>query len=189
MTRSLSLRAGELKVARAPERIVIHGLGSCVAVFLFDPRVRVGGLAHILLPSPPGGLEERGARYATGAVTAMIEESLRLGARRPALVAKVAGGSRMFSFENDPGRLAIGDRNVEAALGALAHAGIAVVASDVGGDCGRTVEADLEDGGLTIRTVRGTPRVIWAGARPVGFAAVRRASRSTGPGRRAGRRR
>lgn len=160
MIRSLSLRAGELKVARAPERIVIHGLGSCVAVFLYDPRARVGGLAHILLPSPPAGADEPGARYAAGAVTAMIAESLRLGARRAGLLAKVTGGSRMFSFENDPGRPTIGDRNVEAALLALAHEGIEVVASDVGGGCGRTIEADLEGGTLTIRTVRGTPRVI-----------------------------
>ena len=160
MIRSLSLRAGEVKVARAPGRLVIHGLGSCVAVFLYDPKARVGGLAHILLPSPPRGSEEGGGRYATSAVAEMIEESLRLGARRAALRAKVTGGSRMFSFETEAGRPAIGDRNVEAALQALEGAGVAVIASDVGGGCGRTIEADLGDGSLTIKTVRGTPRVI-----------------------------
>ena len=160
MIRSVSLRAGEVKVARAPGRLVIHGLGSCVAVFLYDPKARVGGLAHILLPSPPKGAGEWGGRYATSAVSVMIEESLRLGARLTALRAKVTGGSRMFTFESEPGRQAIGDRNVEAALGALEGAGVAVVASDIGGGCGRTIEADLGDGSLTIKTVRGAPRVI-----------------------------
>jgi len=160
VTGAHSLRAGELRIAEAPGRLVIHGLGSCVAVFLYDPEARVGGLAHILLPSPPGGTIERAGRYATTAVAAMIEASLGRGARRAALLAKVTGGSRMFSFEADASRPTIGDRNVEAALRALEDQKVAVVATDIGGECGRTIEADLSDGSLTIRTVRGGPRVI-----------------------------
>lgn len=160
MTRSVSLRVGELRVAEAPCHLVIHGLGSCVAVFLYDPETRVGGLAHILLPSAPGAATERAGRYAPTAVAAMIDESLRRGARRVALLAKVTGGSRMFAFEADAGRPSIGDRNVEAALRALDDARVAVVATDVGGESGRTVVASLEDGSLTIKTVRGSPRVI-----------------------------
>jgi chemotaxis protein CheD len=160
MNRPRSLRAGELRVARAPGRLAIHGLGSCVAVFVYDPSRRVGGLAHILLPCPPEGESERPARYATTAVSVIVEESLRRGALRSALLAKVTGGSRMFSFEADMGRAPIGERNVEAALQALAAAGIRVVGTDVGGEHGRTVVADLSDGSLTIRTVRGGPRVI-----------------------------
>ena len=30
--------------------IATIGLGSCVAIALYDPTARVGGLAHILLP-------------------------------------------------------------------------------------------------------------------------------------------
>ncbi len=160
MSGSPALRAGELRVARAPGRIAIHGLGSCVAVFLYDPRSRIGGLAHILLPSPAGREIDEAGRYATTAVAAMIEESIRRGARRAALQAKVTGGSKMFSFEGDPVRPTIGERNVEAALAALEAARVTVVATDVGGDCGRTIEADLSDGSLTIKTVRGVPRVI-----------------------------
>jgi chemotaxis protein CheD len=120
MNRPRSLRAGELRVAAAPGRLVIHGLGSCVAVFVYDPERQVGGLAHILLPFPPPGESERPARYATTAVSVMVEESLRRGARRAALLAKVTGGSSMFSFEGEAGRSPIGERNVEAALQALA---------------------------------------------------------------------
>ncbi len=158
--RGRSLRAGELRVGRAPGRLLIHGLGSCVAVFLYDPDRQVGGLAHILLPSPPPGEVERAGRYAPTAIAAMIDESLRRGARRAALLAKVTGGSRMFSFESEAERPTVGERNVEAALRALEAARIEVVATDVGGDCGRTVEADLADGTLLIKTVRGSSRAI-----------------------------
>lgn len=160
MSRTLALRAGDLKAAEAPGRLVIHGLGSCVAVFVYDPETRIGGLAHILLPAAPSQPSDKPGRYAPTAVATLLDETLRLGARRGGLFAKVTGGSKMFSFDNDTARPAIGERNVEAALAALEEARISVVATDVGGDCGRTVEADLTDGGLTIKTVRGIPRVI-----------------------------
>lgn len=158
--RPTNLPAGELSVTGAPARLVIHGLGSCVAVFLYDPKVRVGGLAHILLPEVPNDAAETSGRYAPTAVKTMIDESIRLGARHEALYAKVAGGSRMFSVDTDPSRRAIGEKNVDAVLQALRRERIEVVAHDLGGDRGRTVTADLEDGSLTITTVRGTPKVL-----------------------------
>jgi chemotaxis protein CheD len=155
-----SLRVGEMRIAKAPGRLVIHGLGSCVAVFVYDPEKRIGGLAHILLPSAPENEEQAPGRYAPTAVAAVIDGSVRRGARRAALLAKVTGGSRMFSLETEAGHPSVGDRNVQAALKALEAARIEVVATDVGGECGRTIEADLDDGGLLIRTVRGQPRRI-----------------------------
>ncbi len=161
MSHPRSLLAGELRVAAAPARLVIHGLGSCVAVFLYDPTTRVGGMAHVLLPAP-ARVEppERAGRYASTAVTAIVDESIRLGARRAALLAKLTGGSRMFSFDAASNRQTVGDKNVEAVLRALKQVGVEVVATDVGGASGRTVIADLADGSLTITTVRGTPRVV-----------------------------
>ena len=158
MTRMKALRAGELRVAEAPARLAIHGLGSCVAVFVYDPRVRVGGMAHILLPGPPKGSADHAGRYATTAVAAVVAESIRLGAT--ALLAKVTGGSRMFAYDAHKDRPTVGDKNVEAALGALREAGVEIIATDVGGDHGRTVVADLQDGSLTITTVRGGSKVV-----------------------------
>lgn len=156
--RSPSLLAGEMKVSGAPGRLIIHGLGSCVAVFLYDPGPRIGGLAHILLPTPPPGTTDRLGRYAPTAIATMIEESIQLGARREALLAKVTGGSRMFEIDAD--RPMIGEKNVTAALASLIAEGINVIATDTGGERGRTVTADLDDGSLTISTIRGEPRSI-----------------------------
>jgi chemotaxis protein CheD len=154
-----SLGAGELRVAEAPARLVIHGLGSCVAVFVYDPGAHVGGLAHILLPGPPRDTAAHTGRYATTAVAAVVAELIRLGATRAALHAKVTGGSRMFAYDAGKGRPTVGDKNVEATLKALRDARVEIVATDVGGDHGRTVVADLQDGSLTITTVRGGSKV------------------------------
>jgi chemotaxis protein CheD len=160
MSRLKSLRAGELRVAEAPARLTIHGLGSCVAVFVYDPGKRVGGMAHILLPGPPRDGSDHVGRYATTAVAAMVTESIRLGAKSSELLAKVTGGSRMFAYDAGKDRPTVGDKNVEAALRALREAGVAIIATDVGGEHGRTVVADLQDGSLTIVTVRGGSRVV-----------------------------
>jgi chemotaxis protein CheD len=160
LSRLRPLRAGELRVAEAPARLTIHGLGSCVAVFVYDPEHRVGGMAHILLPAPPRDGADHVGRYASTAVAAMVAESIRLGAKPSGLLAKVTGGSRMFGYDAGNGRRTVGDKNVEAALRALREAGVEIIATDVGGDHGRTVVADLQDGSLTIRTVRGGSKVV-----------------------------
>ena len=160
MSRTKPLGAGEVRVAEAPARLTIHGLGSCVAVFVYDAEARVGGMAHILLPGPPREPGEHGGRYATTGVAAVVAESIRRGARRDALLAKVTGGSRMFAYGAGKGRPTVGDKNVEAALTALREAGVQIVAADVGGDRGRTVVADLQDGSLTITTVSGGSKVV-----------------------------
>jgi chemotaxis protein CheD len=162
--RPQSLGAGELRVAAAPARLAIHGLGSCVAVFLYDPGERIGGLAHILLPAPPPGAGDpgpgRAGRYATTAIEILVAETLRRGARSAALLAKVTGGSRMFACDSGSQRATVGDKNVEAALAVLAALRVPVAGSDVGGASGRNVVADLEDGRLIITTIRGLPRVV-----------------------------
>lgn len=163
------LPAGELIVGRAPARLTIHGLGSCVALFIHDLTAGIGGLAHVLLPGPPGAggaavpanaasLEP--GRYAGTAVTAMVAESIRLGARAANLRARLAGGARMFACDVGTDRETVGDRNVAAILHALGAAGVAVAAIDVGGHRGRTVTADLAEGTLTIRMLGGITRTI-----------------------------
>src|SRR5439155_24550911 len=105
-----SLHAVELRVAEAPARLAIHGLGSCVAVFVYDPGNRVGGMAHVLLPGPPRHPTDHVGRYATTAVAAMVTESIRLGANPSALLAKVTGGSRMVAFDVGKDRPTLGDQ-------------------------------------------------------------------------------
>src|SRR6185295_4246797 len=129
MSRLRSLRAGELRVAEAPARLTIHGLGSCVAVFVYDPARRVGGMAHVLLPGPPRNGGDHVGRYASTAVAAMVAESIRLGAKPSGLLAKVTGGSRMLAYDAGKNRPTVGDKNVEAVLRALREAGVEIIAT------------------------------------------------------------
>jgi chemotaxis protein CheD len=138
-------------VTEAPASLVAIALGSCVAVALHDPVTKIGGLAHVLLPSPAmGKIAGQPGRYAQSAVPALIERMIARGARTPSTVARLVGGASMFVSLTPPGTIQMGDRNVVAAREALHRHGIRLVAEAVGGDFGRTAEFDLGTGKITI---------------------------------------
>jgi chemotaxis protein CheD len=76
-----------------------------------------------------------------------------MGSRRSALVAKIAGGANMFSSAGSTNTFVIGQRNVEACLKALEEQKIRLVSSDTGGNYGRTIEINTENGLLLIKTI------------------------------------
>lgn len=145
---------GEVAAALAPAELAALGLGSCVAVTLWDGDARVGGMAHILLPSPPPGRPDPVERYASSAVPRLLERVIALGADRSRLVATLAGGSAMFAALQPPGAVQAGERNVLAAHEALRAAGIPLRGEWVGGDFGRSVRFDLATGAVTVSSVR-----------------------------------
>ena len=92
-------------------------------------------------------------KYADTAIPYLINLLLERGARKYALKAKLAGGAQMFQLSSGSDIMRIGPRNVEAVEKQLAELKIPVVASDVGGNAGRTIEFDPETSQLKIRQV------------------------------------
>jgi chemotaxis protein CheD len=138
----VAVKAAEFHVAG--EGVVLHaaGLGSCVAVMLYDAAARVTGLAHVMLPAAPTQrrCDFKPAKYADTAVP-LLQTQMRHAGARGVLVAKLVGGSRMFGSLLGSG-VNIGERNVEAAREALRRAGIPVLGEDVGGEYGRSVHVE-----------------------------------------------
>ncbi|WP_457556136.1 chemotaxis protein CheD [Candidatus Pyrohabitans sp.] len=143
----------DVKAATEPARLVSIGLGSCVGVALFDSKKKVGSLAHIMLPFSRGSepVDNR-AKYADTAIPLAIEKMEKLGANRSRLIAKIAGGAKMFSFI--PKDDYIGRKNVHAVREVLRREDIRIVAEDTGGSVGRTVEFDTSSGTMLVKTAR-----------------------------------
>ena len=101
------------------------GLGSCVAIVLYDATAQVGGLAHVLLPSESMSRDKSNpAKFPATAVPLLIEEMRRLGANAERIKARIIGGASMFGNLIPPGGINIGDqRGGDAAIGADRHAG------------------------------------------------------------------
>ena len=112
-------------------------LGSCVAVCLFDPHFKLGGMNHFLLPSKRTDASDDTDVVLAGdfAMEVLVNAMLAKGARKDRLVAKAFGGGNIVSSI----RMAIGDRNAEFAKEWLAREGIPLTASDFGGPWSRKV--------------------------------------------------
>lgn len=138
----------DLGVAGGGEELVTSGLGSCIAVAVYDASSGVAGLAHAMLPRANG--DPATAKFVDTATDALLDEVRAAGGSPGAAEAKLVGGSQMFEFSSE----AIGPRNVDAARRALAARGVPVVASDVGGDYGRSVRLDGATGELVVRSAK-----------------------------------
>jgi chemotaxis protein CheD len=140
------LHAGQLAVATRPTAITTV-LGSCVAVCLYDPVSRVGGMNHFLLPFHVE--RDRSARFGTVAVPQLIADVLRAGASRGTLVAKVFGGASVIGAFRTSRNL--GEENSVLALRLLEEAHVPVLDRDVGGTKGRKLIFHVDDGTAWVR--------------------------------------
>ena len=101
-------------------------LGSCIAACLWDSRMRVGGLNNFMLPE--GDSADASGRYGSYAMELLINEMMKLGARRETLQAKIFGGAQvMHNFTT----LNVGERNTRFVQDYLATERIPVVSEDV----------------------------------------------------------
>jgi chemotaxis protein CheD len=152
--RDMIVRVADLKVGGGEDTLVTVGLGSCVAIILYDQNVRVGGLAHVLLPSPALSRREvNPAKSAQTAVPLLLEQMARLGASPRRITARIAGGASMFAALSAPGTINMGERNVVATRNVLMAHAIPLIGEDVGADYGRTVRFRVADGRVDISSV------------------------------------
>ncbi len=145
-------------VAKAPEQICCMGLGSCIAVFLYDPQIKLGGVVHVLLPRAPLNVENEG-KYADTGVKKLLRDMIAKGARKERIRAKLVGGSQMFPNLNIQ-ISDIGGENCREAKRALKELGIRIIAEDVHGNRGRSATFDLVDGQVMIKTAFSDARTI-----------------------------
>lgn len=141
----------EIRIAKSPDVLAVYGVGSCVIVAMYDPKTAIGGLAHVILPDSTGIAPERlnPKKFADTAIPLLFQTLSHAGVYKGSLWAKLVGGAEMFPPTEDFS-LNIGKKNSEAALVAVKKLGIPVMASDVGGSVGRSLEMRLESGRIAL---------------------------------------
>jgi len=160
-TTEIRVKVAECAVGRDGQTLITIGLGSCVAIALYDSVARVGGLAHTLLPDESMARDRTNpAKFSSSAVTLLLAEMTRLGADASRVRAKLVGGASMFANLLPSGGINIGDRNITAARQALERNKIRIVAEDVGSDHGRSVHFHLDDGRVEVRSLKKGNRVL-----------------------------
>lgn len=122
-----------------PERPLSTLLGSCVAVCLFDPQSRVGGLNHFMLPNIRRSSHDEVDSLLSGdyAMEALLNALLARGAKKLRLQAKAFGGGTIINAEGP--LMSIGERNASFTKEWLDREGIPLLAADFLGPWSRKV--------------------------------------------------
>lgn len=162
MSEIIKVGMADLKTCVSPNGVTTLGLGSCVGIALRDPVNKIGGLAHIMLPDSTAirNSQQNIAKFADTGIEELVRQMEVLGAKRSRIVAKIAGGATMFSFQGRPNTMQVGDRNVEATKLKLKQLNIPILAQDTGANYGRTVIFYPETGEFHIKAVGRTETVI-----------------------------
>ena len=161
MSKQVDIHIAELFAGDEDFVITTSGVGSCVVIVLYDRLMRIGGMAHAILPRTR--LEDTTtqflrdddgkvfAKYVDQAVETLLDEVKALGANPEHLVAKLVGGAHMFVLlEGD--KHGIGYENTMSARETLKRLGVPIETEVVGGTVGRNVRFDISTGIVEITT-------------------------------------
>lgn len=159
--KTIKVGMADLNVVKHPDMLTTLGLGSCVGIALYDKVTKISGLAHIMLPSSKEiKNNENKAKFADTGIEELLNLMTKQGVEKRNLVAKIAGGSQMFSFSSSNDILKIGERNVIATKAKLNELNIKIISEDTGGNYGRTIILNSENGSLQVRTIGHGEKII-----------------------------
>jgi chemotaxis protein CheD len=144
------LHPGQMCVSSEPCTVTTI-VGSCVAVCLWDPILRNGGVIHYIL-GQWDGTGQPSCRYGDVAIDMLVNKMVELGSCRNKLQAHVFGGACMFESLREHAH-ALSTMNVEIALTMLAKYQIKVLTKQVWGRKGRKVVYQTSDGSFTVREI------------------------------------
>lgn len=147
--KELVINIGEYCVVERPAKIVCHGLGSCIGLFLYDRAKGIGSGAHIMYPDDLS-TEKIKTKIAKYAFQEMLIGLNRLGADIRGLRAQMVGGASIYN----KGTSSMGERNIIAVKKLLLNNGIYLSQEVVGGENARSATFYLEDGALEVTSIK-----------------------------------
>lgn len=151
----------DLKVAKAPDSLITLGLGSCIGLTLYDPALKLGGMVHYMLPDSTKLKNNSNiAKFGDTGIKELYRQMVAQGASPRRMVAKIAGGAKMFEVTGLSNVGHVGERNSEEAKIILKELKIPLVAEDTGLNYGRTVELNCETGDFHIKAVGKSSKII-----------------------------
>lgn len=154
MSQMIKVGMADLNICKSPDAITTLGLGSCIGIAIYDPVTKIGGLAHIMLPDSTKIRNNSNiAKFADTGITELVNRMIRAGANKSRMVAKIAGGAKMFEVKGSDVVGSIGQKNALASKQKLKELGIRLIAEDTGLNYGRTVELHCDTGEYYIKSV------------------------------------
>jgi chemotaxis protein CheD len=159
--RVIEVNMANMSIAKAPHVLVTRGLGSCLGIALYDPTKKIGAMAHPMLPDiEKAKVKSNPARFVNSVIDKMLEDLKKEGCLKKNLVVKLFGGAHMFSFIAQDSILNVGEKNIEMAKSIFRQLGLKITAEELRGNIGRTIELNLEDGKVRLKSITAGEKVV-----------------------------
>lgn len=158
-SQKITVGIADMKMSQWEGELITYALGSCIGICLYDPGIKLAALIHIMLPLNMEAGRKNPMKYADTGIRDTIKQMEGRGAMKSRLVAKIAGGAKMFEVQGGGALGNIGQRNIESVRMNLKKEGIRILADDTGGSVARTLSFDPATGQGRIRAY-GKPDVI-----------------------------
>lgn len=155
--RDIVLQPGKFLFSDRPLRVSTL-LGSCVAITMWHPLLRLGGICHFMLPYAHGretpGLE---GKYADDALRLFLDRIEACGTRPQDYRVELCGGGRQVcGLAADEAR-SIGRQNIDAGRQLLGDHGFYICREDMADSGYRKLSFDLSTGVVEVR--QGAPGI------------------------------
>ena len=148
----ISVGLADIKVSKNPAVLLCSlPLGACLGIILYEPRLKMGGLLHSLLPSSktdPIRAAKCPAMFIDSGLDAMLKKLMELGAAKENLHTYVVGGAQIL---DDATVFNIGRKNYEFFVNLVNNTGLSIHGEDVGGNVNRSVSIELGSGEVFIK--------------------------------------
>ena len=147
----LTVGIADMKILQFNGELITFALGSCIGICLYDPNIKLASLIHIMLPLNMETGRKNTMKYADTGIRETLRQMEARGAKKPRMIAKIAGGAKMFEVSGSSGLGNIGQRNIESVRMNLKREGVRIAAENVGGTVARTLSFFPENGQGLIR--------------------------------------
>ena len=146
----------DLKVSgNIDDELITFALGSCLAVAVYDPEVKVGGLLHFMLPDSSldsNKAKKNPAMFADTGIPLLFKSCYKLEAEKKRMIVKVAGGARIL---DDANYFRIGQKNITVLRKIFWKNNVLIDGEDTGKNYNRTVQLDILTGKVFVRNSTG----------------------------------
>ncbi|WP_431145664.1 chemoreceptor glutamine deamidase CheD [Pseudomonas alvandae] len=145
------LGPGEFRFATCPTRLRTI-LGSCVAITLWHPKRKIGGMCHFMLPSRVRCSTALNGLYADEAIELFVRKARAHRTEPEEYQLKLFGGGEMFpELQRHVAFSDVARLNVNAALEMAALYRLDLIAQDMGSTGYRSIVFDLCNGDVWVR--------------------------------------
>ena len=149
---SLVVGMADGRISNDPESVLLtYALGSCIALAIYDPVARLGGLVHFMLPESaidPDKARQNPWMFADTGIPLLFRKAYEMGAEKRRLVVRAAGGAQLM---DERGIFNIGKRNCLAMRKLLWRAGVMLQEEAVGGSVSRNLRLEVNSGKLWLK--------------------------------------